>query len=929
MNTKRTIVFLLAFVLFMTTTTSFAQTNGADKLPPIKYQEFTLPNGLRVIMHVDKSTPIVAVNVWYHVGSKNEVAGRTGFAHLFEHMMFQGSKNYDADYFTPLQEAGANINGSTNVDRTNYFEVLPSNFLELALFMEADRMGGLLEAMTQEKLDNQRDVVKNERRQNYDNQPYGTANEKIVSLMYPKTHPYSWTTIGSLDDLTAASMDDVKAFFREYYVPNNASLVIAGDFDPKEARKLVEKHFSSIAKGAAIKRPNVPMPKLDKEIRVSYEDSVQLPRLYMSWFGAPRFTQDEAVLDILAAVLSAGRGSRLQGNLVYGKQIAQDAFANNPASEIGGLFQVVSTARPGKTLEEIEKEINAEIERIKNEPPTADEIARALNQIESSTIYGLQTVLGKADQMNGYATYLNKPDYFGAELEKYRKVTPADVQKAAQTFLTDKRLVMSFVPRPKDKEMPKMNQAANQQASVSKKEKSAIDNSKLPKPTANPKFTLPTIEKTKLSNGLEVWLVKQQELPIVSMNMVFKSGTTADPQGLSGLGGTTASLLDDGTKTRTAVDIANEVQSIGARLSTGSSTDSSGVEMLTLTKNLDKALDIYADVIQNAEFPETEVETWRKRTQIGLLQRRDNANAISNIVYNRILYGDNHPYGVTLGEASVKAIKRDDLKRFYSTYYRPNNAVLIVAGDVDMKTLTPKLEAKFKDWKAGEISAMTLPNAPVRDKAAIYVVDKPGAAQSVISIGQIGVARDNPDFFPLQVMNTILGGGFTSRVNMNLREDKGYTYGARTGFAFRRGAGPFSASAGVQTAVTKESVMEFLKEIRGIRGEIPVTQAELEYNKQSLIRRFPASFETVDQIAGQLANSVIYNLPDNYFADFITRVNAVTLEDVNRVANKYLTPDKLAIVVVGDRKTIEPGLKEIEGLGSSIVYLDAEGNPIQ
>jgi zinc protease len=334
-------------------------------------------------------------------------------------------------------------------------------------------------------------------------------------------------------------------------------------------------------------------------------------------------------------------------------------------------------------------------------------------------------------------------------------------------------------------------------------------------------------------------------------------------------------------------------------------------------------------VIQNAEFPETEVETWRKRTLIGLLQRRDNANAISNIVYNRILYGDNHPYGVTLGEASAKAIKRDDLKRFYSTYYRPNNAVLIVVGDADLKTLTPKLEAKFKDWKAGEISAMTLPSAPVRDKAAIYVVDKPGAAQSVISIGQIGVARDNPDFFPLQVMNTILGGGFTSRVNMNLREDKGYTYGARTGFAFRRGAGPFSASAGVQTAVTKESVMEFLKEIRGIRGEIPVTQAELEYNKQSLIRRFPASFETVDQIAGQLANSVVYNLPDNYFAEFISRVNAVTLEDVNRVANKYLTPDKLAIVVVGDRKTIEPGLKEIEGLGSSIVYLDAEGNPIQ
>ncbi len=926
---KKTFVFMFAVVLFMTTS---VPAQMSDKLPPIKYKEITLKNGLRVIMHEDHSTPIVAVNLWYHVGSKNEVAGRTGFAHLFEHMMFQGSKNYDADYFTPLQEAGANLNGSTNPDRTNYWEVVPSNFLEMALFLEADRMGGLLEAMTQEKLDNQRDVVKNERRQNYENQPYGTAGEKSVALMYPKEHPYSWTTIGSLDDLTAASMDDVKSFFRQYYVPNNASLVIAGDFDPKEAQKLVEKHFGGIAKGTPITRPNPPVPKLDKEIRVSYEDSVQLPRLYMSWHTVPNFNKDAAALSILGGILSAGRGSRLQSNLVYDKQIAQTVSAFNGAQEIAGRFQIVATARQNKPLDEIEKELNAEIERIKKEPPTQDEIARTVNQIESSFIFGLQSVGGfggKSDQLNQYATFVGKPDYFQADLNRFRQVTPADISRVANTYLTDKRLVMSFVPRPKGKEMPKMNEAANQQASTSKKEKTKIDDSKLPKPMANPKFALPTIEKTKLSNGLEVWLVKQSELPIVTMNMVFKTGTTADPQGLTGLGDTTSSLLDDGTKTRSAVEIANEVQSIGARLSTGSGDDSSSVGMSTLTKNFDKALDIYADVIQNAEFPEAEVETSRRRALVGLLQRRDNANAISNLVYNRILYGDAHPYGVYLNEASVKAIKRDDLKKFYSTYYRPNNAVLIVVGDTNLKMLTPKLEAKFKDWKAGDISQISLPNAPSRDKAAIYVVDKPGAAQSVISIGQIGVSRDNPDYFPLQVMNTLLGGAFTSRINMNLREDKGYTYGARSGFSYRRGAGPFTASAGVQTAVTKESVIEFLKEIRGVRGEIPVTQAELEYNKQSLIRSYPRGFETIEQIAGQLSNVVTYGLPDTYFNDYISRVNAVTLEDVNRVANKYLSPDKLAIVVVGDRKTIEPGLKQIKGLGNSIIYLDAEGNPIR
>jgi len=928
MNFKKTLVFMFAVALFMTTS---VPAQKGDVLPPVKYREITLKNGLRVIMHVDKTTPIVAVNLWYHVGSKNEVVGRTGFAHLFEHMMFQGSKNYDADYFTPLQEAGASLNGSTNPDRTNYWEVVPSNFLETALFLEADRMGGLLEAMTQEKLDNQRDVVKNERRQNYDNQPYGTAGEKAVALMYPKDHPYHWTTIGSLDDLTAASMDDVKAFFRQYYVPNNASLVIAGDFDPKDAQKLVEKHFGGIASGAPIKRPNPPMPKLDKEIRVQYEDSVQLPRLYMSWHTVPDFDKDAAALSVLSGILSGGRGSRLTSNLVFDKQIAQTVQAFNQAQEIAGRFQIVATARPNKTLDEIEKELNLEIERIKKEPPTADEIARTLNQFESGFIFGMQSVGGfggKSDQLNRYATFLGKPDSFQADLERFRKVTPADVSRVANTYLTDKRLVMSFVPRPKGKEMPKMNAAADRQASVSKKEKTKIDDSKLPKPTANPKFALPKIEKTKLSNGLEVWLVKQDELPIVTMNMVFKTGTTADPQGLTGVGDTTSSLLDDGTKTRSAVEIANEVQSIGAQLSSGSGDDSSSVSILTLTKHFDKALDIYADVIQNAEFPEAEVESWRRRALVGLLQRRDNANAISGLVYNRILYGDAHPYGVSSSEKSVKAIKRDDLKKFYSTYYRPNNAVLIVVGDTDLKMLTPKLEAKFKDWKAGEISAMTLPNAPTRDKATIYVVDRPGAAQSVISIGQIGVARDNPDYFPLQVMNTLLGGAFTSRINMNLREDKGYTYGARSGFSYRRGAGPFTASAGVQTAVTKESVIEFLKEIRGVRGEIPVTPQELEYNKQSLIRSYPRNFETIDQIAGQLSNVVTYGLPDTYFNDFISRVNAVTIEDVNRVANKYLTPDKLAIVVVGDRKTIEPGLKQIDGLGSSIIYLDADGNPI-
>jgi zinc protease len=928
MKFMRVLVSLFVLVSLMSTGV-FSQTG--TQLPPLKYTEFKLKNGLRVIMHEDRSVPIVAVNVWYHVGSKNEVPGRTGFAHLFEHMMFQGSKNYNDDYFKPLDESGANVNGSTNADRTNYYEVVPSNYLERALFLEADRMGGLLEAMTQEKLDNQRDVVKNERRQRYDNQPYGTAGEKIASLVYPANHPYHWTTIGSLDDLSAASQDDVKAFFRQYYVPNNATLVIAGDFNPAQTRALVQKYFGPIKSGAAVTRPRPAQPRIDSVVRKVYEDSVQLPRVYMVWHTVPQGHKDEAALDMLGAILSGGRGSRLQSNLVYGKQIVQDVSASHPTREIAGQFSITATARPGKTLDEIEQEINMEVERIKKQQPTMDEVLRAYNRYEAQTIFGLQTVQVKADLMNSNATFFGKPDMFQQQLNEYRKVTPADIQRVANTYLTANHLVMSIVPRT-TKLASQTNSAANTPTSkAGTKEKSKIDYTKnLPRPGVNPNFTLPAIEKQKLSNGLEVWLVRQSELPIVSMNMVFKSGGTVDPTGKTGLASMTAGLLNSGTRNRSAVEISNQLQDIGASLGTGSGWDSANVSMQSLTNNLDKALDIYSDVILNPTFPESELEQTRRRALVGLMQRKDNPNAIASVVYNQLLYGKNHPYGNVLGgnEASIKSIKQSDLMNFYQTYYRPNNAVLLVVGDTTMSAIKPKIESAFANWKPAQVPTMRIPDAAAFDRPGIYVVDKPGAAQSVITIGQVGVSRDNPDFYALQVMNSILGGGGSARLFMNLREDKGYTYGAYSGFSFRRGAGPFTASADVQTAVTKESIIEFMKELNGIRGAIPVTPEEFEANKKSLILGFPSNFETNGQIAGQLGNLVTYNLPDSYFNDYITKVNAVTVADVNRVANKYLTPDKMAILVVGDRKAIELGLTQIPEWGNKVSFLDTEGNPV-
>lgn len=903
---------------------------GAAKLPAINVKEYKLKNGLRVILHSDRSTPIVTVGTWYHVGSKNETPGRTGFAHLFEHMMFQGSQRYNADYFTPLSEAGGSINGTTNQDRTWYFETVPSNFLELALFMEADRLGGLLPAMTQEKLDNQRDVVKNERRQRVDNQPYGAAFEKIGEIMFPKPHPYNWTTIGSLDDLQAASMEDVKQFFRQYYTANNTILVVSGDFNEAQARRWIQKYFGPIARGSAITRPNPTQPKLDQVIRTVVEDPLApLPRRYMVWHSVRQFHPDEAALDILSNILSAGRGSRLQGNLLYGKELVSQVGAFNNASEIAGTFQITATARPGRSLDDIEAEINKEIERIKREPPTEDEIARAKNSIEAQTIFGLQTVLGKAGQLTTYAGYVGQPNYFQPDLDRYARVTPADVQRVANQYLIANHLILTYnPPATRTPGGGRPAGGANTPTSVKseKRDQAAIDAqaAKLPKGGPDPKLVLPAIEKSKLSNGLEVWMVEHRELPIVAMNLVLKTGQANEPDNRTGVAGLSTALIDDGTKTRSALDISNGLQSIGANMGAGSGWDSTNVTLQTLTKNLDKALDIYADVIQNPTFPEREFASLRDRQIIGLRQQKANPNAIGNTVYNRVLYGD-HPYGRDNTEATLKAISRDDVVRYYESTFRPNNGVLIVVGNYDKAAMRSKLESAFSAWKPGEVSARTLPQPRQLERTGIFLVDRPNSAQSVVGIGQVGIDRASPDYYPVLLMNNILGGGITARISMNLREDKGYTYGANSSFSFRRGPGPFRAGGDMQTAVTKESVAELMKELRGIRGGVPITQKELDYYKQRLIRLFPSGFETVGAISNQLANLVAYDLPDTYFNDYITNVNAVTLADVNRVANRYLDPDKMAIVIVGDRKMIEPGLKE---LGYPITIMDTEGNPI-
>jgi zinc protease len=921
----------------------------ANPLPAIRFTEYTLPNGLRVIFHEDHSTPIVGVNLWYHVGSKNETLGKTGYAHLFEHMMFQGSKNYDNDYFNPIQEAGGTLNGSTNTDRTNYWEVVPANFLETALFMEADRMGGLLDVLNEAKLANQRDVVKNEKRQNYDNRPYGLVGAKINETLYPKDHPYHWLTIGSLDDLTKASIPDISDFFRRFYTPNNASLCIAGDFNPQQARQWVEKYFGPIPRGPQVPALSARPAVLSELKRIEMEDRVALPRVYMVWPTQPQFTADAAATDTLATVLAGGKTSRLYKQLVYERQIAQDISAFNNTRELAGQFQITATAKPGHTLAELETAINEEVEKLKQSGPTQEELDRAYNAREASVVYSLQTVGGfggKNDQLNQYKTFLGQPDYFQRELSRYRSVGAKDVQRVANQYLTDKRLIVSVKPSGGGRGGRGAGDSATaegagdstptqQPSQAAPGTKRTADDeeamqAKLPKPQADPVLKLPIVQRRRLSNGLEVLIVEQHELPVVNMNLVIKAGAASDPTSTPGLASLTADLWDEGSKTRSSLELSEGLAAIGSRLNTGAGWDATSANLITLARHLDRALELYADTIINPAFDASEFKRLQGRRLTNLQQQRDNANAIASQVYASLLYGPNHPYGhpIVGNEASLNVLTADDARHFYETYYRPNNAALIVAGDVKPATLIPKLERAFAGWKRGEVPAAVNVSAPApRSQAEIFIIDKPGAAQSVIQIGQVGVARANADYFPLLVMNSMLGGAFVSRVNLNLREDKGYTYGARTSFDYRRGPGPFTASAGVFTKVTKESVVEFIKELRGIRGDRPVTEKELSYFKESLIRSYPRGFETPEQIANRLSDVVLYGLPDDYFNQYAAHVRAVTLADVTRAANRYLDPSRMAILVVGDRKVIEPGLRSLTDVSTSVVLLDSEGKP--
>lgn len=887
--------------------------------PKIQFEKYTLPNGLQVILHVDRKLPVVHVNQWYFVGSANERLGRSGFAHLFEHMMFQGSKNATKEYFEYAENAGANlleggVNGTTNQDRTNYFITVPSGNLEKVLWFESDRLATLTEAVDKAKFDNQVMVVQNERRQGLENQPYGRAFKIMLQNLYPVGHPYNTDVIGEHSDLTASTLDDVKDFFRTYYSPNNLSLVIAGDFDPAEAKRLVEKYFGPIPPGPALDRPARAAVSLAAEKTVEVRDRVPQERTYFAFHSPAYFDPGDAELELAATIMTDGISARLNKALIYDRQLASNVVAFQQGQPLAGNFMMWVTARPGSDLTQIEQIVGTEIARLAKEGPTAAELERAKTKWEAGYISGLEGIGGfggKSDLLNQYNTFLGDPGRFEADLARRRNATADGVRAAVDKYLnTRNRVVVRFRP-----------EKSSRPSGV------AIDRTKEPALGADRPFVAPAVKSAKLDNGVDVFVVEKPELPKVVVSFATRAGSVSDDNGKGGQASMTARVLRRGTKTRSAVQIDETLGDLGTALNSGSGRESSTAGFDVLKRNLDPAMAVLADVVMNPSFPADEFDREKKLVLDGLAQAANNPNAVANRVATMVAFGADHPYGRPSGglPGTVGAITRDDLVRFHAANWKPGSSALIFVGDVTLQEATAAARKHFGGWSGGAAPAANVPAIRPMPTGKVYMIDKPGAAQTVVAHVLKGIERKSPDYYPLTLANTVYGGGFGTRLNLNLREDKGWSYGV---FAFPQHflkAGLWVASGGVQTNKTKESVAEFMKELRYIAGEKPISEAEFANAKQSKIRGYAQQFEAYGRITGQIADLWLTGLPMTTLQAETDEIGKLQIGPVNAVAAKYAAVPGTSIVLVGDLNVIQAGIRELN-LGE-IVVLDVEGKP--
>ncbi len=916
---KCSIAFLLVAAMAFGATPQAAPKTATANVPQvdIPYKQFKLKNGLTLVVHEDHKAPIVAVNIWYHVGSKNEPSGKSGFAHLFEHLMFNGSENFNTDYFKALEKVGAtDLNGTTNEDRTNYFQNVPVSALDMVLWLESDRMGHLVGAIDKGKLDEQRGVVQNEKRQG-ENQPYAISEDLVTRAVWPASHPYSHTVIGSMEDLNAASLDDVKEWFKTYYGPSNAVLVVAGDIDAETARQKVEKYFGDIPPGPPVAHFESWVAKRTGSQRQVAQDRVPQARLYKVWNVPQHGTADQAYLDLLADILNSDKASRLYKRLIYDDQIATGVGTFIDDREVGGLFYLNVTAKPGDDLTKVEKAVDEELAKVLKDGPTQAELDRVRTQWFAGFVRGAERIGGfggKSDILAQSTVYGGSPDAYKKTLQWVAKATPADIKRVANQWLGDGAYTLEILPYP--------NLAPATQGA---------DRSKMPEPGQPPAPKFPELKRAKLSNGLQVILAERHSVPVVNFAMLFDAGYSSDQFANPGTASLAARTMEDGTTTKNAIELSTELSRLGANLSTGSNIDMSFVNVSALKTELDPTLRLYADVILHPAFSKSDFERRQKLQIAGIQREKATPIQMGLRVLPRLIYGGSHAYGTPFTgsgtEQSVAKITRDDLVKFHQTWFKPNNATLIVVGDTTLAEIQPKLEALFAGWKGGDVPKKNIASVPFNEKPTVYLVDKPGAIQSVIFAGIVAPPRGNKDEIAIQTMNTVLGGAFISRLNMNLREDKHWSYGAGSFLPNARAQRIFVAYAPVQTDKTKESVSEMAKELREITKDRVITADELAMAKGNMTQSLPGEWETSGAVSQSISEMVSFGLPADYYDTFAGKVKAIVLNDANAAATEVVRPNNFVWVVVGDRAKIEKGIRDLN-LGE-IRLIDADGNAVQ
>jgi zinc protease len=919
--------------------TKVASVTKADDEIVIPFKKYVLDNGLTIVLHPDSSDPLVHVDITYHVGSGREEVGRSGFAHFFEHMMFQGSENVaDEQHFGLITESGGTLNGTTNSDRTNYFETVPSNQLERMLWLEADRMGFFLDAVTEEKFENQRETVKNERGQRVDNRPYGLLGERVGEALFPEGHPYSWSVIGYIEDLNRANLDDLKKFFLRWYGPNNATLTIGGDMDEAQTLAWVKKYFGGIPRGPEVTKPVYTPVTLDADRYISLEDNVSLPLVYMSIPTVYANHPDEAPLDVLESILGGGQTSLLYKNLVKNGKAVQ-ANSGHRCRELSCEFTMLALPTPGNTLTELEAIMRASLQEFETRGgANDDDLARVKAGIVSSRVYGLESVAGKVSQLAAYETFRSDPNGISDDIARYENVTKEDVMRVYEKYIKDQHaVIMSIVPKGQADKVARADtwerfertipETMEEEALVLRPGTSDFDRSVVPPAGKNPTIKVPDIYRVETENGIKVLGAVNDEVPTTTIQLRIPAGQTRESLDKLGLASMTAAMLGESTLTSTAEELSNELQKLGSSVFFSSGDQFTTLRIRTLSKNIEPTLAIAMERLSSPKFDEADFTRLQKQAIEGLKTSKKNAGSVATEVFSKLVFGtDNsfaYPNGGTVATAEDLSVA--DVKAFYAANYGPANAEVIVVSDMNSEDISKHL-AVLNDWKGQSSEALALKVFPELAGGTLYFVDKPGAAQSEIRIGKRALNYDaTGEFFRVDLMNYNLGGAFNSRINLNLREDKGYTYCARSFFSGNDYSGFFRAQAGVRADTTADSIVQFRNEINGFR-ENGLTDEEMAFMKNAIGQRDARAYETPNQKLGFLSEIMTYNLDSSFIDEQNAILAGIEKAELNALANKFLNLDEMITVVVGDKATV---MESLEPMFDNIVELDEEGQLLE